>query len=148
MEQLPYIDEHSILIGATREGVWQALTSTLGSGLGKAAQSPLVRLLRVAPSETWGDWEGAIHPGDTLPGFAVREVDAPKRLALCGGHRFSRYALVFELEATGPARCTLRALTWAAFPGLTGRAYRALVIGSRGHRVVVRQMLREVASRA
>jgi hypothetical protein len=91
---------------------------------------------------------GTIHLGYTLPGFAVAEINAPKRLELRGGHRFSNYALVFELDATNLAGCTLRAQTWAEFPGLTGRAYRALVIGSRGHRVVVRRMLRRVARRA
>ena len=60
----------------------------------------------------------------------------------------SRYALTFELDATGTACCTLRAQSWAEFPGLSGRAYRALVIGTRGHRLVVGLMLRRVARRA
>jgi hypothetical protein len=37
------------------------------------------------------------------------------------------------------------ARTWAEFPGPAGAAYRALVIGSGGHRLVVRRMLRRVA---
>jgi hypothetical protein len=146
MEGLPYIDEHSIVIDTTRERVWQTLTSTLRADLGKTTPAPLVRLLGVEPAKARGDWQGTIRRGDALPGFAVAEADAPKRLALCGEHRFSSYALVFELD-TSPAGCTLRAQTWAAFPGLTGHAYRALVIGSRGHRVVVRRMLRSVARR-
>jgi hypothetical protein len=40
----------------------------------------------------------------------------------------------------------LRALTFAAFPGVHGKAYRALVIGSGGHRIVVRRMLKRVAA--
>lgn len=39
----------------------------------------------------------------------------------------------------------LRATTYAEFPGLRGRGYRALVIGSRLHVVATRGMLRSVA---
>jgi hypothetical protein len=42
----------------------------------------------------------------------------------------------------------LRALTFAAFPGLHGKVYRALVIGSGGHRVVVRRMLKRIAAQS
>jgi hypothetical protein len=148
MEQLPYIDEHSITIDATREQVWDVLAPTLRADFGGAASAPLARLLGLAPARSRGNWHGRLRPGDALPGFAVAETHAPERLALCGRHRFSRYALVFELDATGGARCALRAQTWAEFPGLTGRVYRALVIGSGGHRLVVRRLLRNVARRA
>jgi hypothetical protein len=147
MEQLSYIDEHSIAIDATRERVWGILAPVLRRYLGVAAPASLTRLLGLTPVEARGDWRGTLHPGDALPGFAVAETHAPERLALRGGHRFSRYALVFELDATG-AGCILHAQTWAEFPGLAGRAYRALVIGSGGHRLVVRRLLRNVARRA
>jgi hypothetical protein len=148
MKQLPFIDEHSIVIDATREDVWGILVPALGTDLGGAASAPLARLLGLAPAESRGNWRGTLHSGDALPGFAVAETHAPERLALRGRHRFSRYELVFELDATGAACCTLRAQTWAEFPGLTGRAYRALVIGSGGHRLVVRRLLRNIARRA
>jgi hypothetical protein len=147
MEQLPYIDEHSIVIDATREQVWGVLAPALRSDLGGTAPAPLTRLLGLTPAESRGNWRGTLHPGDALPGFAVAETHAPERLALRGRHRFSSYVLVFELDATG-AGCTLRAQTWAEFPGLAGCAYRALVIGSGGHRLVVRRLLRNVARRA
>jgi hypothetical protein len=147
MEQLPYIDEHSITIDARRERVWDVLAQALHADFGSTASTPLTRLLGLAPAATRGDWRGTFHPGDALPGFAVAESLAPERLALRGRHRFSRYALVFELDATGDA-CTLRAQTWAEFPGSTGRVYRALVIGSGGHRFVLRRLLRNVARRA
>jgi hypothetical protein len=148
MEQLPYIDEHSIIIDATRERVWGVLTQALCKDFGGTASAPLTRLLGVAPAETRGNWRGTLHPGDALPGFAVAEIHAPERLELRGRHRFSRYALVFELDAAGTARCTLRAQTWAEFPGPIGRVYRALVIGTGGHRLVVRRLLGTVAQRA
>ena len=78
----------------------------------------------------------------------MEEARPPSRLALAGRHRFSRYALVFELEATGPGRTCIRARTWAAFPGILGRVYRALVIGTGGHRIVVGRLLRRVERRA
>jgi hypothetical protein len=42
----------------------------------------------------------------------------------------------------------LRARSYAEFPGPAGRVYRALVIGSGGHRIMVRRLLRDVADRA
>ncbi|HEX7717212.1 MAG TPA: hypothetical protein VF416_07975, partial [Marmoricola sp.] len=61
--------------------------------------------------------------------------------------RFSDYALVFELDEHDRAtRLTARSL--ARFPGVRGTAYRALVIGSRGHRVLVRRWLRRIRDAA
>lgn len=39
-------------------------------------------------------------------------------------------------------------MTFAKFPGIRGKIYRALVIGSGGHRVMVRRMLGRIASAA
>ena len=69
------------------------------------------------------------------------------RLRLEGRHRFSRYALDFELIAV--TRGTrLSATTLAAFPGVPGTLYRTLVIGTRGHVLVVRRLLHSVRRRA
>jgi hypothetical protein len=89
-----------------------------------------------------------VQPGDTLPGFEVAEVAAPQLLVLRGGHRFAQYELRFELERPDSSRTRLRAQTHAAFPGLSGAGYRALVIGTGGHRIAVRRMLARVAERA
>jgi hypothetical protein len=154
MEQLPYIDEHSIRVGATREQVWGALASVLRTDLGGATPAWLTRALGLVPAQGRGDWRGTLAVGDALPGFEVAQLRPPERLELRGRHRFSRYALVFELDAPAPAPapsatvCTLRAQTWAEFPGVVGRAYGALVVGTRGHRLVVRRLLRSVARRA
>jgi hypothetical protein len=146
MERLPYIDQHSITIGASRERVWDTLASALRTHL--SAPAPLTLLLGVTPTAAHRQRSDALTVGDTLPGFAVASAHAPQRLALRGQHRFSRYELAFELDGEGERSCTLRALTSAEFPGVGGRAYRALVIGSRGHRLIVRRMLRDVARRA
>jgi hypothetical protein len=42
----------------------------------------------------------------------------------------------------------LRAQTHAAFPGIVGQLYRAAVIGSGAHRLVVRRLLSRVARAA
>ena len=75
---------------------------------------------------------------------AGRGGGPPERFALKGRHPFAVYRWVFELDAEG-AHTRLRALTWADFPGLHGKIYRALVIGSGGHRVAVRWTLKRVA---
>jgi hypothetical protein len=40
----------------------------------------------------------------------------------------------------------VRAQTYAAFPGVKGRVYRALVISSGAHRFVTQRLLRRVAA--
>ena len=148
MERLPYIDEHRMHVEAPPEHVWRALLAVLSTQFAGARGVPVKRLLGLTPAELRGDWCGTLHVGDSLPGFSVAEINEPLRLALRGQHRFSRYALVFELDPSGATDCTLRAQSWGTFPGLAGRGYRALVIGTGGHRVVVRRMLRTIAGRA
>ena len=79
-------------------------------------------------------------------GFAIGESTAPERLVLQGRHPFSIYQWIFELDAVEADRTRLRSQTWAEFPGLHGKIYRALVIGTGAHRVVVRRMLRKIAA--
>lgn len=149
MEQLPYIDEHSIVIGATRERVWNSLPSVLRASFARTLPAPLTRLWGLTPARSHGERHGALEEGDALTGFTVALARAPEHLTLRGHHRFSNYELAFELDACDDdAGCTLRARTSAAFPGLTGRTYRALVIGSGAHRLLVRRLLRDVARRA
>jgi hypothetical protein len=128
--------------------VWAALVSTLRARLGRAVPGTITRAWGLVPARSHGDWRTTPQPGDALPGFAVAHSLAPERLWLSGRHRFSRYALVFELDETGDGGCTLHARTSAEFPGPAGRAYRALVISSGGHRILVRRLLHDVARRA
>jgi hypothetical protein len=120
MEQLPYIDEHVISVPVDRAETWSAL-------------------LRWACRD----------PGDPstlrLPFFWLDDVRPPARLGMSGQHPFSHYRLEFELTELEPHRTRLTARTWAEFPGLAGMVYRALVIGTGGHRVAVRLMLKRIA---
>jgi hypothetical protein len=89
-----------------------------------------------------------LEEGSPVVGFRVVRANRPTLLALEGEHRYSRYALTFRLEELGPGRTEVRAETHAEFPGVQGRVYRALVIGSRAHVITVRSMLRAVKRRA
>lgn len=85
----------------------------------------------------------------TVPvGFVLDEATPAKRFALKGRHPFAVYRWVFELDELAPRRTRVRSQTWAAFPGLHGKIYRALVIGSGGHRIVVRWTLKRIAAAA
>lgn len=122
MERLPYIDEHAITVPASREDTWSAL----------------LRVMCRDPRD----------PSTVPIGFVLDEARAPERFALKGRHLFAVYRWVFELDALPQGETCLRAATWAAFPGVHGTLYRALVIGTGGHRVVVRRTLKRVAAAA
>ncbi len=82
--------------------------------------------------------------GSSVPGFRVVVAEPPSLLAVAGRHRFSRYGIVVRIEpAAGGARC--RAETRAAFPGPHGALYRLAVVGTGGHVVAVRRLLRRAA---
>jgi len=70
----------------------------------------------------------------------VVEVEPGRQLALRGRRRFSSYALTFVLD-----RDRLCAHRHAAVPGILGRLFHAAVIGTGGHRLVTRCLLRQVA---
>jgi hypothetical protein len=85
--------------------------------------------------------------GSTCPGFHVAAAEEQVMLALVGAHRFSSYALIFRLDDLGAKGTRLSAETRAEFPGLKGRLYRAMVIGTRGHVIVTRGLLAAVERR-
>jgi hypothetical protein len=135
MEPLPYIDEHAQRIEAAGDAVWAALLQVLRRQMGGGAR--FARVLGCDPAQGSADFAG--RPGDAIPGFRVVESDPGRRLALRGRHRFADYALTFVFDGS-----QLRAETHAAFLGVLGRLYRAAVIGSGGHRLITRRLLRQV----
>lgn len=132
MEHSSYIDEHAIRIDAPRGRVWESLQQYVDAFLRATERSPLGTLLGTRPRA----------------GFAVAGVEPGRQLSLAGRHRFSRYELVFELDEAQGGGTQLRAQTYADFPGLRGRVYRALVIGTRGHVLATNYILRSVQRRA
>jgi hypothetical protein len=131
VEQPPYVDEHEVVVRAPRDRVWLALTSYVGGVLATGRSSVVTRLLGAVPASGFG--ESSRLEGESLE--------------LTGRHRFSRYRLVFSIHDAGDATA-LRATTYAAFPGVRGRAYRALVIGTRLHVLATRRMLDAVRRRS
>jgi len=134
----PFIDEHNCQIQAPANVVWLSLLAILRTTM-KGGQW-FARLLSCDPSTGTQDFEGKI--GETLPGFRVETCEANKKLVLCGRHRFASYKLVFIIDG----EC-LRALTYAEFPGVLGRIYRAAVISSGAHGMVTRRLLSQVSRR-
>jgi hypothetical protein len=148
MDHLPFLDEHVERIAAPAERVWTALLTTLREQFSRSLPRPLISAWGLQQSKRLGEWTANVSVGDTLPGFAVTRSDPARLLTLRGGHRFSRYELRFELDSTDPRGVEIHAKTSAEFPGWQGRIYRALVIGTGGHRILVGRFLRTVARRA
>jgi hypothetical protein len=123
MERLPYIDEHVTTVDVDRAATWSAL----------------VRIWCSDP----------LDPSTVRsPFFWLGEATPPRRLSLNGRHPFAVYTLAFELTEEQPGRTRLSAQSWAAFPGVAGKAYRMLVIGTGLHRVAVRRLLNLIAAEA
>ena len=79
---LPFVDEHRTTIEAPREVVWPRLREHVHRMLAPDAHGVLTRLLGTEPPA----------------GFEVSEEVPEERVVLSGRHRFSRYALVLELD--------------------------------------------------
>jgi hypothetical protein len=126
--ELPFIDEHAVSIPRSREVVWTALQRYVVTSLFVPDGSPMAAILGTEPRA----------------GFRISESTAAERLTLVGRHRFSRYRLAFELGQAHDGDTELRARTYAVFPGVTGRVYRTLVIGTRFHVIATGRILRSV----
>ncbi len=124
---LPFVDEHAIAIAASRDVVWSALERYVGTSL-RVGDGLLARILGTQPAA----------------GFEVSGCRPTDRLILIGRHRFSRYMLAFDLADTTDGTTRLSAKTYAAFPGVHGRIYRALVIGTGAHAVATDRIVRSI----
>ena len=123
MERLYYIDEHAISVDASVAETWSALLRVLCRNPADPATVQVGKLDEAIPHQ---------------------------RLALTGRHLcFAVYRLVFELDPKSDADgVRLRALTWAAFPGVRGKLFRVVAIETGAHRFVVRRMLKKIAAAA
>jgi hypothetical protein len=143
---LPFVDEHATVVSAPPQDVWPALLRAAESMTRGAAAARFARLVGCADSAASGP--RPLAAGSAFPGFHVETATAPAELALAGRHRFSTYALIFHLDDLGDGRTRVRAETRAEFPGLKGRIYRALVIGTRMHVLVTNRIVGSVKRRA
>jgi hypothetical protein len=142
---LPFIDAHALEVAATPERAWDALREVLERSFRGRRTELFARLLGASQTQPRGDPGEA---GAAIVGFRVVRAQEPTELDLEGEHRFSRYALTFRLDALADQRSRIRAETRAEFPGLHGRAYRAAVIGTRAHVILVRRLLHAIRARA
>ena len=132
IESLPYVDEHATTIVATPNAVWNALVAVTWGSTSGPMSTRVASALGCVPIERSGK---AGEIGSTVPGFVVTRAVCPAVLALMGEHRFSCYALIFTATDTPTGLVELR-------------VYRTLVIGSRGHVLATRSILRAVRRRA
>jgi hypothetical protein len=132
INELPFVDVHSTEIAAPPEIVFEAF-ERIGPRLGTDRLSTLYA--RLVGTED----AGAFH---------VARAERPGLVVLAGSHRFSRYQLALRIEPSGSgSSSTVHAETRAVFPGLGGRVYRAAVIGTGGHRVAMKLLLRGLKGR-
>jgi hypothetical protein len=143
---LPHVDEHSLVIEAGREATWAALLHVVEASVSSSGAPRYARIVGCADTAASGP--RPLVEGSAFPGFHVATAEAPAELALAGSHRFSHYALIFQLEELDGVRTRVRAETRAVFPHLKGAIYRALVIGTRMHILVTRRVLAGVKRNA
>ena len=146
IDNLPHVDEHSVEIDADAGAAWAALGRTVERSFSGGATPRVARLLGCRDTAAAGP--RPLVAGAAVPGFHVAAAVPGEELALAGDHRFSDYALIFRFEPAGEGRTRLRAETRARFPGLKGRTYRTLVIGTRMHVLVTRRLLGAAKARA
>jgi hypothetical protein len=130
----PFVDGHSVFVAAPAAVVWDALLAPPARER-RVGVAVLARALRVSDAQA------------AQPGFAVAESEPLRRVRFTGRHRFSVYALEWTLTPRDGGTM-LAGRTYAAFPGWRGAVYRRLVIGSGGHRVVMRRWLRRIRRQA
>ncbi|MDT9701082.1 hypothetical protein [Streptomyces sp. P17] len=136
---LPYVDEHTTIVVADADALWRGLSEALDTAFGGGHYARLVGCADVSAAGP-----RPLAEGSTLPGFRVAAADKGHELVLTGSHRYSVYSLTFRIEEAGPGRYLLKAETRAAFPGLTGRLYRRLAIGTGGHALGMKRLLASI----
>jgi hypothetical protein len=145
LNELPLIDEHARVVEASPIETWDATRAVQSRSLTGRMSTAISRALGCEQTDVRGA-PGAV--GSVIPGFRVARSVPPAELALEGRHRFSRYELIFRIDDLGSGRSRVRAESRAEFPGLRGRLYRGLVIGTRGHVLAVHRLLAAIAQRA
>jgi len=145
LESLPFIDEHFIEIAARPETVWNAMVREVADVGARSSWTRAAKRLGCVHTEVSGD---AGQTGWTVPGFLATRAIEPAMLALMGRHRYATYALIMTVLEKPSGLVLLGAQSRAEFIGAKGKAYRNAVIGTRGHLIVTRGLLRRSRKRA
>jgi hypothetical protein len=152
-DELPFIDAYSIEANAPPEPVWDAIVERVlprfGGGFGPLAAGRVGRAgARALGAPYAHPASTAADAGDTIFGFRIERAERPSLITLVGEHRFARYWLTLRVEpVAGDSTSRLTAETKAAFLGDAGRVYRAAVIGTGAHRLVVSRLLNRISRR-
>ena len=115
-------------------------------------------VLPLEPIKAWQRLQAAIGRSSLLGsrGFPQRDETPPWSMRLAGAHLFATYELHFVLDDLTPAAVSsvsgspqtrVRAITYARFGSGLGHVYRAIVIGSGAHAIIVRRFLRRLGLR-
>ncbi|MDV9187099.1 hypothetical protein R6L23_02510 [Streptomyces sp. SR27] len=139
MSDLPFVDEHCVVVDLAATELWARLLPRVERSLSRGGGARYARVVRTVPRGCGGARPLAL--GSDFPGFRVVGVLPGRELALEGRHLFSTYRLVFRIQELTDGRSRLRAETRASFPGAAGWVYRLLVIRSGGHALAMRRML-------
>jgi len=145
-DSLPFIDEFDVLVDAPAEEAFLAAAKRMQRSFEGPGARAFSRFLRCV--HRGRDYTVPPKVGQEANGFMVARADPPTALVLEGRHRFAAYRLSFLVDPIDARHSRLRARTDARFPGLPGALYRALVIGSGGHGMIVRGMLARMAASA
>lgn len=137
MADLPFIDEHHIVVDSTPATAWATLLEAVDGAF--SGSSAFASVLGCQNTTTSG--RRPLATGSTLPGFHVARAMRERELSLEGRHRFSTYALTFRLEPVEGNSTSVTAESRAAFPGVHGRLYRTAVIRSGAHAHLLRRLL-------
>ena len=142
VDALGFLDEHAVVVEAAPDTVWDAVLGMVRGTFDGTGARLFARVVGCDPPAPSG-WDDP-GVGTTVVGFRIVEANRPGRLVVEGRHHFSRYGIVFRIEPTDRGtRCTIESR--ADFPGIRGRLYRLAVVGTRGHVLAVRRMLRDIA---
>ncbi len=140
---LPFVDELDIQLKATPEAVYLAVARHIERSLQSSGPRLFSRIL--ACQSRGSSFSVPPAAGQVTNGFHVAQAESPGLLVLEGTHRFAIARLSCIIGPGEEGRTRLAARTAAAFPGLKGALYRALVISSGAHTVVVKQMLAKIS---
>lgn len=145
-EPLPWLDEHTTVVEAGAEALWEAAAEVFGRSFSRGHAARYARAVGAEPLAAAGP--RPLAEGSTVPGFRVVSAVPGNELAMAGRHRFSRYTLVFRTEPLGPGRSRLRAESRAVFPGPAGQGYRMMLLGTGAHVLGMRRLLAAIRRRA